>query len=224
MNKIIIFGNGEIASLSKYYFNSVSKNVDFFCVDDQYIKETQFESTPVISMSELSKIDVNKNSIFVALSYSKHNQTRERKFNEIKKLGFKFESFVHEKSYISDNVRIGDNCLILENQTIQKDVKIDNNVFIWSGNHIGHGSKIQSHTYISSHVVISGHCNIGKRCFLGVNSAIKDFTEIKDDVFISMGSNVTKDIDAGSMVINNTSEIFKQNDKRSIMLKKKFFK
>jgi sugar O-acyltransferase (sialic acid O-acetyltransferase NeuD family) len=224
MNNIIIFGNGEIASLSKYYFNSISKNIDFFCVDDQYVKETQFESTPIISMSELSKIDVNKNSLFVALSYAKHNQTREKKFNEIKKLGFKFESFVHKKSYISDNVTIGKNCLILENQTIQKDVKINDNVFIWSSNHIGHGSIIQSHTYISSHVVISGHCKIGKRCFLGVNSAIKDFTDVQDDVFISMGCNVTKNIDSGSVVINNTSEIFKKDDKRSVMLKKKFFK
>ena len=103
-------------------------------------------------------------------------------------------------------------------------MKINDNVFIWSSNHIGHGSIIQSHTYISSHVVISGHCKIGKRCFLGVNSAIKDFTDVQDDVFISMGCNVTKNIDSGSVVINNTSEIFKKDDKRSVMLKKKFFK
>ena len=53
MTKIIIFGNGEIASLSKYYFNSISKKIDFFCVDDDFIKESKFENTPILPFSEL---------------------------------------------------------------------------------------------------------------------------------------------------------------------------
>ena len=224
MTKIIIFGNGEIASLSKYYFNSISKKIDFFCVDDDFIKESKFENTPILPFSELKNKNRNENKLFVALSYSQQNKLRENKFNEIQKLGFQFESFVHENSYISSGAKIGINCLILENQTIQRDVEIANNVTIWSGNHIGHGSKILSHTYISSHVVISGHCKVGERCFLGVNSSIKDFTTLEHDVFVGMGANVTSNTKSGSVVINNSSQTFDENDKRAKILKKGFFK
>ena len=96
-----------------------------------------------------------------------------KKYNQIKKLGYKFENFIHEKSYIAGNVIIGDNCFILENQTIQSKVTLGNNIIIWSSNHIGHSTTIASHTYLSSHIVISGNCNIGERCFFGVNSSIK---------------------------------------------------
>ena len=83
MTKIIIFGNGEMASLSKYYFNSISKKIDFFCVDDDFIKESKFENTPILPFSELKNKDKNESKLFVALSYSQQNKLRENKFNEI---------------------------------------------------------------------------------------------------------------------------------------------
>ena len=91
--------------------------------------------------SELKNKNKNENKLFVALSYSQQNKLRENKFNEIQKLGFQFESFVHENSYISSGAKIGLNCLILENQTIQRNVEIGNNVTIWSGNPYSHSSK-----------------------------------------------------------------------------------
>ena len=94
---------------------------------------------------------------------------------------------------------------------------------IWSGNHIGHGTTIGDHTYISSHLVISGHCNIGQRCFLGVNATIKDFTDIGDDVFISMGANVTSNIASGSVVLARKSDIYSSDDKVAKLIKKKTF-
>ena len=70
---------------------------------------------------------------------------------------------------------------------------------LWSGNHIGHGSKIFDHTYVASHVVISGHCQIGRRCFLGVNSTIRDFVEIGDDVLVGMRGLVTRNIKSADL-------------------------
>ena len=104
----------------------------------------KIEGIPLIGQSELLKIDKNEYDIFVALSYKKMNEVR-KKYLELKTLGYKFASFIHNSSYVSDFAKIGENCFILENQTIQRNVQIGNNVFMWSNNHIGHNSKVGDH-------------------------------------------------------------------------------
>jgi sugar O-acyltransferase (sialic acid O-acetyltransferase NeuD family) len=216
--KLIIFGNGEFGSMANYYFKN--SKTSYFCVDDNYVKESNFEGIPIIPYSELLNIKLkNDYKVFVALSYKNMNKVREAKYKQIKKLGFTFTSFIHKSSYISDKATIGENCLILENQTIQKNVIIKNNVFLWSGNHVGHNSIIDDNTYLSSHVVISGDCKVGKNCFFGVNSSVKDSVIIKDEVLIGMGASVTKNIAEGSVVINNNSTIYDKNSKVSKFLK-----
>jgi sugar O-acyltransferase (sialic acid O-acetyltransferase NeuD family) len=223
MKKLTLFGNGEIASIAKYYFSD-DKNISFICVDDTNMKETHFEKIPIISKSEFRKLSIDEHEIFVAISYSKLNKNRETNYNFFRDLGFKMPSFIHKHSYISKNSKIGSNCLILENQTVQKDVVIDDNVFLWSGNHIGHNTKIAKHVYVSSHVVISGNCNLGERSFFGVNSTVKDFTNIANDCFIGMGSIVTKDLKAFSVVLPNKSNIYEKDSREANIIKRKYFK
>ncbi len=59
---------------------------------------------------------------------------------------------------------------------------------------------------------------------MGVNSSVKDFTTLGHDVFVGMGASVTNDTKSGSVVINNSSQTFDENDKRAKILKKGFFK
>ncbi len=118
MKKIIIFGNGEFAEISQYYFGK--ENVTHFCVDDENVKENHFRNAPLLGFSELLNLDKSEFDIFVALSYRKMNSVRQSKYEIFKKLGFTFASFIHKNSYISNKASIGKNCLILENQTIQK--------------------------------------------------------------------------------------------------------
>jgi len=219
MKNTIIFGNGEFASIAKYYFSD--REIKFFCVDDKFYKDKTFENVPVIPQSELLKMDKSSIELFVSLSYKKMNTIRANKYLELKQLGFEFTSFIHKESYISNKSNIGENCFILENQNIQRNVKIKNNVFMWSGNHIGHNSIIKDHTYLSSHVVISGNCEIGEKCFFGVNSAVKDATTIGDECMIGMGANVIKNLKKGSVVISEKSQIYDSGEKISKLIKYK---
>ena len=224
-NNVIIFGSSETASLAKFYLSNDSDyKVTAFTVDDEFVKDDKFVGLPVIPFSEITKkYKPDQTNMHVALSYNKLNILRNEKYDQVKKYGYKLINYISSKATFWPDLKIGDNCFILENQTIQPFVTIGNNVMIWSGNHIGHGTAIGNHTYISSHVVIAGHCKIGKRCFLGINSTIKDFTEINDDVFISMGANVTTNIPSGSVVISRKSETYKNENKISKVIKKKNF-
>jgi sugar O-acyltransferase (sialic acid O-acetyltransferase NeuD family) len=224
--RIVIFGTGEIAELAYYYFTDDSDyKVVAFVADDEFVTTDSFLELPLVKLSELEKYYPPSDfCAHVALSYRKLNRIREKKYYELKKKGYKLVSYVSSKLVnLRRGVTIGENCFILENQTIQHNVRIGNNVMIWSSNHLGHGSVIGDHTYISSHVVISGHCKIGKRCFIGVNAALKDFVEIGNDVFVSMGAIVTRNIPDGAVVLGEHSKILKADDKLAIRIKKKYF-
>jgi sugar O-acyltransferase (sialic acid O-acetyltransferase NeuD family) len=226
MKKIIIFGNSEIADLAYYYFSNDSQfQVVAFTIDDSYIKNDTFNKLPLIPFSKIEKeFSPDEYLMHVALSYKKLNKLREEKFNLCFSKGYGFASYLSSKSiFFNDISLMGKNCFILENQVIQRGVILGDNVMLWSGNHIGHNTKIGDHTYLSSHVVISGNCIIGQRCFFGVNTAVKDFTKIEDDCFITMGSNITKDMKKGSISINSNTNLYDSNSKISKILIKKYF-
>jgi sugar O-acyltransferase (sialic acid O-acetyltransferase NeuD family) len=225
-NKLVIFGNAEIASLARYYFDHDSNfEVVAFTVDDEYCTEAHFEGLPLIPFSEVtSKYSPKDYNMHVALSYQKLNRLREEKYNQAKNSGYNLASYISSKSVQWPDLSVGDNCFILENQTIQPTVKIGNNVMIWSGNHIGHGTIIEDHVYMASHICISGHCVIGERSFIGVNSAFRDFCEVGSDCFITMGANVVKDkLDAGTVVLGSQSTYLGPDNDTGVSIKNKYF-
>ncbi|WP_281630267.1 acetyltransferase [Vibrio sp. St2] len=227
MKKLIIFGNAEIASLAKYYFENDSEyEVVAFTVDDEYCGEDSFEGLPLVPYSTVSQLyPPCEYEAHVALSYQKLNQLRQDKYHQLKSDGYKLASYVCSKSAIWSDLNVGDNCFILENQTIQPTVKIGNNVMIWSSNHIGHGTEIKDHVYMASNICISGHCVIGERTFIGVAVAMKDFCKIGADCFITMGANIVKDsIEDGSTVLAPQSNYLGSNDRIGKKIKRSYFK
>ena len=223
--EIIIFGTGEIAELAHLY---ITKDSDYdivaFTADQDLMEGKSFIGKPLVAFEEvLEKYPPSKYSMHVALSYSKLNQVRKKKYFEAKEKGYELVSYICSKSVIWDDVLIGDNCFILENQTIQPTVKIGNNVMIWSGNHLGHGCVIKDHSYLSSHICISGHTIIGESCFIGVNSTFKDFVSVGNRVFVGMGASISRDINDGAVVLAPKSTILDAIDKMAIKIKKIYF-
>ena len=195
MSKVVIFGTGDIGELARFYFTNDSPHeVAAFCADAAFIDSPQFEGLPLLPFEEIQDTHPpGEFDMFVALSYSKLNETRARKYHEAKEKGYKLISYVCSRSVMWGDTEIGDNCFIFENQTIQPYVKIGNNVTLWSGNHIGHHSVIGDHSFLTSHVVVSGHVEIGPYCFLGVNSTLRDGISLAQGTVIGAGATIVKD-------------------------------
>ena len=89
MEKLIIFGNGEIADLATTYFKSSTEyDICAYVVDDEFAIEPSFNSLPLIPLSDLKeKYPPSEYLIHVALSYTKLNENRDQKFNLIKSFG-----------------------------------------------------------------------------------------------------------------------------------------
>jgi sugar O-acyltransferase (sialic acid O-acetyltransferase NeuD family) len=204
--KLLIFGNGQIAELAYFYFTKFSDlKIEAFILDNEYIKESSFCEKPIIPLEKVKeKFSTQEYSFFIALGYQGVNEIRKKKYLEVKKHGYEFETFISpDASILSKD--IGDNCFIFENNVIQPKVKIGNNVTLWSGNHIGHHSTLDDHCFISSHVVISGNVNIGEQTFIGINSTIRDNINIGKKCIIGAGCKIFNHVPDFSVYREKTS-------------------
>ncbi|MBI4833063.1 MAG: acetyltransferase [Candidatus Lindowbacteria bacterium] len=192
--KVVIFGNGQIAEVAQFYLTHDSPyEVVAFTVDGAYIKQAGFAGLPLVAFEEITNAyppDVYK--MFIPVSYRKLNRLRAEKYRQAKDKGYILISYVNSKAMTWPGLVVGDNCFIFENNVIQPFATIGNNVIIWSGNHIGHHSTIKDHCFIASHVVISGGVTIEPYCFLGVNSTIRDNVTISTGCIIGAGALITK--------------------------------
>lgn len=195
MEKIVIFGISQLASLAHFYFENDSPHeVVAFTVDKNYIEEAEFRGLPVIAFEDIEKkFPPSEYKMFLPISFKQMNYFRKAKFDEAKGKGYQCISYVSSKATTWPDLDIGENCFIFEDNTIQPFVKIGNNCVLWSGNHIGHHSEIKDHVFITSQVVISGCCEIGENSFFGVNATIRDETVIGKASLIGMGAIITKD-------------------------------
>jgi len=208
MKRLIIFGNGEIASMAYEYFTHDSDyDVAAFSIGEEYITQPHHHDLPVIPLTQVQQaFPPDEYDAFVAIGDSKLNRVRTDLCAQVKSMGYKLTSYVSTKAFVWHNVTIGENCFILEHNVIQPFVEIGNNVTLWSGNHIGHRTVIEDHVFVSSHVVISGFCRIGTYSFLGVNVAIGHGVTIAPDNFISMASNLAQSTEPDKIYQGNPAE------------------
>ena len=159
MDKLIIFGTGDIAKLAHFYFSRDSHyEVAGFTVDRQYMSGDKYLGLPVVDFKEVvRRFPPATHKMFIALSYAGMNKVRAQKYYKSKDLGYELATYVSSRCTFLSDKPVGDNCFILEDNTLQPFVEIGNNVTLWSGNHIGHDSVIQDHCFLASHIVVSGN-------------------------------------------------------------------
>lgn len=193
MAKVVIFGVLDTAELAHYYLTNDSEHeVVAFTVSREYLKETTFKGLPVVAFEDVeNEFSPEEYSLFAPMTARKMNTLREDIYNQGKRKGYNFVSYISTKATVFNN-EIGENCFILEDNTIQPFTKIGNNVVLWSGNHIGHHGEIKDHVFFTSHVVMSGHCVIESNCFFGVNATIRDYSTLAKGTLLAMGASLTK--------------------------------
>jgi sugar O-acyltransferase (sialic acid O-acetyltransferase NeuD family) len=216
--KVIIFGVGNIAEVAYYYLvNDSQYDIVGFTIEKEFKKDNQKFKLPIIEFEDIEKhYNPNDFHLFAPCSGTNLNKYRERIFNQGKKKGYKFISYISSKANVFTE-KIGENCFILEGNIIQPYTEIGDNCILWSGNHIGHHSIIESHVFITSHVVISGMCCVKKYGFLGVNSTLKDNITLEEGTVIGMSASVTKNTEGNSIYIGLPAKKYKDCDNTIIL-------
>jgi sugar O-acyltransferase (sialic acid O-acetyltransferase NeuD family) len=214
--KLIIVGAGPQGQIAKDFFlKHSSHNLVGFASHKDHCTESIVHGYPHYPLEELSNTHPpSEFKLFVAIGYRKMNKIRQSVYEELKRLGYEFASFIHPSASVSESAIIGENVFIFEDNTIQPYVKIGNNTVLWSGNHIGHHSSIGDHCFISSHVVISGFCKIFSNVFIGVNATLHDSITIAEKCLIGAGSLMTKSTNPKEVYLEKKTQLFPKSSEQ----------
>lgn len=208
MKKLIIYGNGKIAK-TLYQYVKNKYDVVAFTVDNSFIIERNIHKIPIIPLDEvIQSYSPSNHLILCAVGYNNMNAVREKKYNELKEMGFTFTNYIHDSVYIHDDLVIGDNNIILENVSIQPGVSIGNSNFFWSNVVLGHGSIIGDTNWIASGSVLGGDCILKSRSFVGLNASVGHNVVVSDDNFLGANVLVSKNTNKGAVLIHKDGELF----------------
>ena len=85
MQKIVIFGTGELAQRIFYYLKDSNDEVVAFSANKSNIDSNELLGLPVIAFEDIKeKYPPEKFSMFIALAYSEMNKKRTKFFDEAK--------------------------------------------------------------------------------------------------------------------------------------------
>ena len=209
MEKVVLFGNAEVASMTYFYLSHDSPyEVAAFTVDREYIKEDTRFGLPVVPFEDVESIcPPGEYKMSVALGFSKVNRFRAERYSQAKAKGYELISYVSSKATTWPGLVIGDNCFIQENSAIMPFAKIGNNVIIAAGSIIGHHSVIKDHCFLASGVVVLGSVTIEPYCVLGANSTINDGVTIARECIIGAGATISKSTRERGVYIDQPAEL-----------------
>lgn len=148
-------------------------------------------------------------------------KTREKIYNRVKESKVKLATLIHPGVYIDESSMVGAGVTIGEGVTITSCVRIEDNVYIQPHAVIGHDIHIDKHSIIGSNVEIGGANEIGKRVFIGFMAGTLHGLTIGDDVEISAGSIVFRNIESGVIVMGNPARVIRRNEGQGVFTKKK---
>lgn len=202
---LVLIGAGEFAQIACEYFEHDSDyDVVAFSVEREYLTQPVLADRPVVPYEALEALyppaDVE---VFVAIPASKLNRLRTRFYQDAKRRGYRFATYVSSRAFVWRNAELGENSFIFEGNVIQPFVSIGNNCVLWSGNHVGHRTIVRDNVFVASHAVISGYCEIGESSFVGVNATFNDHVKVAQDNVIGSGALVTRDTEAGRVYVGS---------------------
>ncbi|TAM61546.1 MAG: acetyltransferase [Rhodanobacter sp.] len=204
-SSLVLIGAGEFAQIACEYFDHDSGyDVVAFSVERDHLVERSLANRPVVAYETLeAHYRPDEVELFVAIPASQLNRLRTRFYQDAKRRGYRFATYVSSRAFVWRNAEIGENSFIFEGNVIQPFVRVGNNCILWSGNHVGHRTVLEDNVFIASHAVVSGYCEIGAGSFVGVNATFNDHVKVAPDNVIGAGALVTRDTEPGRIYVGS---------------------
>lgn len=118
-------------------------------------------------------------------------------------------TLIHPSAIISKWVDIGEGSVIMAGSIITCNIKIGKHAQININTTIAHDCIIGNYFTTAPSVNLSGNCIIGDLVYIGSNSSLKQGISIVNNVNISMGSFVIKDITESGIYISRNISLIK---------------
>ena len=143
-----------------------------------------------------------KNTKFalITLGQIKNSKKREKLFNTLKKIGFKFPSIISPYAYVSPRATIGKGTIIMHGAVVNAGAQIGKNCIINSKALVEHDATVGNNCHLSTRSTLNGEVNVGDNSFIGTHSVIKQNVKIANNCFINGNLFIDKNIKANSKI------------------------
>lgn len=208
MQKVVIFGTGRGADVAFRFLRSTGRyEISGFTADSAFLSTDTFRGLPVKPFEEVeAHFPPDSFQLFALLGYQEMNGLRARKYEEGKRKGYTFASYVSPDIHRIEDIQVGENCFILDNQSINLDVRIGNNVVFWSSNHVGDLTVIEDHVWVSSHATIAANVVVGAASFIGIGATVSNHVRVGARTFVGANALVTSDTAENSVHVAGESK------------------
>ena len=126
---------------------------------------------------------------------------RKKLVQRYREIGFRFESLISPKAFISPSAKIGEGALIQSFCNISSNVVLGDFVKLNTYANVMHDCNIGDYTTVAPNAVLLGTVKTGERAYIGAGSTIIQNNTIGCDSIVGAGAVVTKDVDNNVTVI-----------------------
>ncbi len=199
---LVIFGNGQMAEFAFVRFRRDSRyRVVGFTVGRSHAHDTRFRDLPLVPFEEVDRhFPSDSVCMFIGVGPVQANRIRADRFQQARKLGYRFAGYISPHAFIDPEVVIGESCSIGENAIVGPFTQIGDNVRIGSASVVGHHCILEDHCFIGVGCIVAGSVRIGSRAFVGVNATIRDRVAVGEGSVIGAGTTIVRDTAPGSVL------------------------
>ncbi len=188
MEKIVIFGTGQLAQLLYDYIDEDRQFEIVAFTEDSPVRD-ELNGLPIVDFNDvLDRYPPDIFKMLIVVGYSQRNQKRKKIFERAKSHGYSLVNYIHPSSILPKTTTIGENCIILENNVFQPHVCIGDDMGMLSSNVVSHHVRIEDHCFLTGHVYVGGRVTIGSGSTLGLDCTVKQRVKIAPKTFV--GANV----------------------------------
>lgn len=198
---LIIFGNGGLASVLRYYSESIGLSVAGYTLDKEFHTSDSFEGLPNYCFEELPKhLDPVNFQLFIAIGASDMlGFARQEKMMQGLQMGFDLFSHSFASNSPADKLVCGRNSLVMPSSSIDPFVVLGDGVVVWNGSTICHHTTVGDFSFIAPGATICGKVQISEHCFIGSNATIRDNIVLAPRTLVGAGATITKNTEVDSV-------------------------
>ena len=202
MKRVIVYGAGGYGETFYHearQFGAIE--IVAFTVDRAYMDSTEFCGLPVVPFEEVKRVYPPETYEMMVLTSPRRIRTRKEMYDKAKGLGYRLANYVSPRAIVEAGVQMGDNNVIFSDAFIGHHTILGNDNIIRQKVYLGHQSEMKDHNIIVAGCTLGGCSRIGSLSFFGLGMVGRDKVRYGDEVFVGLGSVVTKDVEDYATVI-----------------------